>query len=201
LSKSTILAATSWSSNSALIADCAKLGYLTEDGTTLDPTYGRGNWWKVFRPLHLTIHDIKIDGVDFTNLPEADGSFKHVAFDPPYVSVGGRKTTKIKDFHSRYGMTDAPRTPKDVQALVNAGLSECARVLEKNGTLLVKVQDYVSSGQLWIGTHHTLTHALEIGLRIEDRFEHIGSPRPQPQRRQVHARRNLSTLFVFKKVK
>lgn len=48
------------------------------------------------------------------------------------------------------------------------------------------------------GTHYTLTHALELGLVLVDRFEHIGRPRPQSQKRQVHARRNLSTQLVLR---
>jgi hypothetical protein len=94
----------------------------------------------------------------------------------------------------------------DNQLLLNAGLEECIRVVENRGLVLVKCMDYISGGNFFPGTHYTLTHAFTQGCRIVDRLEHLGTPGPQPTtnldgspRRQVHARRNLSTLFVFQK--
>lgn len=128
--------------------------------------------------------------------------------------VGGRSTTSIPDFHDRYGMTNAPKSPAELQQLINDGLTEMQRVVKERGLILCKCQDYVSSGKLWIGTHWTLTHAYRLGLTLVDRLEHIGKARAQPTgkwvetdgkepvwvpRRQQHARRNLSTLFVFQK--
>lgn len=193
-----VKAATDWRTNGDLIAALVELGYLKFGDRVLDPTFGRGRWWTTYWPDDLTTHDIAIDKVDFRDLPYAAGTFDVVAYDPPYVSVGGRTTTTIPDFHDRYGMTDAPTSPAALQLLINAGLSECMRVT--NNYVFVKCQDYISSGKLWLGTHWTLTHALSIGLECVDRLEHITSPRPQPPgRRQVHARRNLSTMFVFQK--
>jgi tRNA G10 N-methylase Trm11 len=201
-----IVAAAAWPNNAALIADCHRLGYLRDEWLTLDPTYGKGAWWKEYRPPRLVIHDKRIDGVDFRSLPEPDGHFDAIAFDPPYVSVGGRTTTSIPAFHDAYGLSEAPKTPSGVQELINEGLTEMYRVLRPQGFCLAKCQDYVSSGKLWIGTHYTLAHALELGFRLFDRFEHIAGIRPQPKRTrnglpspQIHARRNLSTLFVLQK--
>jgi len=60
--------------------------------------------------------------------------------------------------------------------------------------------DYVSSGKLWPGTFYLCEHAIRTcGLELVDRFEMIGQPGPQSQKRQVHARRNHSSLFVFRK--
>lgn len=195
-----IKAAYSWPTNADLIFDVARLGYIKQDDLVLDPTYGRGIWWQKFRPDKLVTHDIALDGVDFRNLPYPPGLFDVVAYDPPYVSVGGRKTTSMPDFQRRYGMTDAPTSPAALQRLINDGLTEVMRVVKPKGYIACKSQDYVSSGKLWIGTHWTLSHAVNIGLTCVDRFEHIAGVRPQPPgRRQVHARRNLSTLFIFQK--
>jgi hypothetical protein len=205
-----VLAAHRWPNNAALIRDVARLRYLRKDWVTLDPTYGRGNWWKLWRPDTLICHDLyNLDGIDFRQLPEPDECFDAIAYDPPYVSVGGRKTTSMPGMHDAYGLTAAPRTPAELQTMIDDGLKEMMRVLKPGGVCLVKCQDYVSSGKLWIGTHHTLTHALDVGFRCVDRFEHIGTPRPQPKRkradgervRQHHARRNLSTLFVLERPK
>ncbi|HYF45463.1 MAG TPA: hypothetical protein VD926_04585 [Acidimicrobiales bacterium] len=205
----TVLAAHTWPSNAELIADVAEL-YLDRDMLALDPTYGRGVWWQRWRPHHLIARSRDDDpDFDFRNLPYEDGLFELAAFDPPYVSVGGRRTTGIEEMHDRYGLTDAPTSPRALQAHNNLGLSEVWRVLTPGGFALVKVQDYISSGRLWEGTRFTGNHAAMVGFETVDRFEHVSpSPRPQPSknpdgtpRRQVHARRNLSTLLVLRKPK
>jgi hypothetical protein len=194
-----VLAASPWPTNGELIADCARLGYLQPHWRVLDPTYGRGLWWTSFTPDDLVTSDLST-GVDFRDLPWPDGEFDAVAYDPPYVAPGGRATTGLPDLFDRYGLMAAPGTPPLLQEMIDAGLRECARVLRPGGYLLVKCQDYVSSGKLWPGTHLTLCTALDAGLQFTDRLEHIGRVRPQPPgRRQVHARRNLSTLLVLRR--
>lgn len=219
-----VLAAFEWPSNGELIADCAGLGYLRATDHVLDPTYGKGVWWKSWRPEKLTALHRAVDGSDFRSLPFPDGSFDAIAYDPPYVCPGGRKTSTIQDMHDRYGMAeggfDDPdfRTPAELQAIIDAGLTEMyrlvrpstARKLDRdrpNGIVLVKCKDYIWSGALWAGTHQTLTHALALGFVLEDRLEHVGEPGPQPtvnpdgsQRGQFHARRNLSTLLVLRRL-
>ena len=202
----TILAATPWNSNADLIADCAALGYLRSDWLTLDPTHGKGNWWTKWRPDRLVTSDLNPSlsttdlQADFTCLPFQAETFDAVTYDPPYVCVGGRRTSGIESMYDAYGLIRAPRTPADLQTIIDAGLTECEYVLRPGGMLLVKCQDYVSSGKLWLGTHWTLQHALLLDLECVDRLEHISGVRPQPPgRRQVHARRNLSTLLVLRK--
>lgn len=193
----TVLAAHAWRSNAELIADVATL-WIRPDDLVVDVTYGKGVWWRRYRPSRLVTHDLALDGVDFRDLPEADASVDVVAFDPPYVSTGGRKTSTIGDFNRRYGLTDAPRSPVELQQMINAGLVEARRVLRPKGVALVKVKDYVSSGSLWPGSHLTLTASLTLGFELVDRFTRVGAAGPQPGgRRQVHARQNLSTLLVL----
>lgn len=197
-----VLAATHWPSNADLIVDCVRLGYLSITQRVLDPTYGQGTWWNKWQPSPnlFTHYNRDEDGSDFRWLPHLDGAFDAIAYDPPYVSVGGRTTTGLPEYHARYGMVDAPTSPAELQELINQGLTEMYRLVRVNGFVLVKCQDYVSSGKLWLGTHHTLTHALSLGFTCFDRLEHVGGVRPQPPgRRQVHARRNLSTMFVLQK--
>jgi len=199
-----VLAAGRWPTNAELIADVARLGYVSTMSLTFDATYGRGVWWKAFRPVRLVTNDIDPESEaeyadDFRATRWPDSYFDVVAYDPPYVSVGGRSTTTLPDLHARYGLTDAPRTPLELQRdVVDRGLDEAQRIT--SGLVLVKCQDYVTSGRLVLGTHWTLTHALSLGMSLVDRFEHVTHVRPQPAgRRQVHARRNLSTLFVLRK--
>ena len=179
---------------------CRQLGYLSDEQLILDPTFGRGLWWKKWRPDQLVTHDkFKLDGVDFRHLPHLAEEFDAVAYDPPYVAKGGRLTSGLPEMDDRYGMDIAPRTPAELQKMINDGLKECARVT--SNVLLVKCQSYISSGQLWPGVYLTTKAGYDAGLTLVDQFEHLcKNPRPQPPgRRQVHARRNLSTLLVFSK--
>lgn len=203
-----VLAATAWNTNADMILDCVQLGYLRKEWLTLDPTYGKGNWWTKWEPDLLVKSDINpqapcMDPADFTSLPYATNAFDVVTFDPPYVCIGGRKTGSMQDMHAAYGMTDAPKSPAELQALINAGLAECRRVVKPGGLILVKMQDYISSGKFWNGTYRTQRWAEYLFLETIDRLEHVAkAPRPQPAgRRQVHARRNLSTLLVLQKGK
>lgn len=196
-----VLAATHWKSNADLILDVVELGYLRYEDHVLDPTYGKGTWWKKWYPKLLTFHTPRVVGasIDFRDMSRyADDTFDVVAFDPPYVSVGGRKTTGIADMHDAYGLTDAPTSPWGVQHLINDGLRECNRVAKR--VVLVKCQDYISSGKFWPGSFYTQRFACDVlGMEVLDRFVHVTHPRPQPPRaKQHHARNNLSVLFVFK---
>lgn len=213
----TVLAATAWNTNGDMIAEVVQLGFLQKDWVTLDPTYGRGLWWSKWRPSRLVAHDkFTLDGVDFRALPYPDEYFDASVFDPPYVSVGGRKTSTLKpvdnsrgphrrtregsDFHDRYGLRDAAKTPAGVQRDINLGLAEVARVTRPGGYILVKCQDYISGGKFWPGVFLTTKAGRALNLEIVDVLLHLGGVRPQPGgRKQRHARRNLSTLIVFRR--
>lgn len=204
MSTEPILAARTWPTNGHLIAACHDLGYLKDSDHILDPTWGRGTWWKVWSPKKLTKHDIKIDGVDFRQLPYPDGHFDACAYDPPYVAKGGRKTSGIKSMDERYGQDNCPATPKLLQELINDGLTEMHRVVKPRGVVLVKCQCYVSSGKLWQGDYFTQQHALALAFEVITAFRHIADGgRPQSERNrtgpQKHPLNNYSTLFVLRK--
>ena len=215
-----ILAATAWATNAQMIRDVAKLGYLKHTDLILDPTYGAGGWWRLWHPLEGAIHGFTptnawywpVDNEfplkstlpgpwDFRDMGVGSEVFDAVAFDPPYVSVGGRATSGIRGMHDAYGMGGAPTTPQGVQTDIAAGLKECFRVVKKGGIVLVKCQSYVSSGKLWPGTFLTYQAAMTIGFQLVDHFVHVSGPRPQPDGRgpQKHARRNQSDLLVLRR--
>ena len=219
----TIYAARRWRTNAELVADIAEL-YLDRTMHAVDVTYGLGRWWELWRPDELVAHGLDLDGrghhddgVDFTALPEPAGTFDLAAFDPPYVSTGGRSTQGAAgdELARRFGMGTSAPTPAANQDLVNAGLAELYRVLKPStrrnepevGLALVKVQDYITSGRLFDAVFRTTVAALDVGFIVLDRFELITSGGPQPTtnrdgtvRRQVHARRNHSTMLVLLKV-
>jgi hypothetical protein len=186
--------------NADLIAAIAPL-YLT--GSVLDVTYGEGKWWTRFTPEDFTFHDLKVDGVDFTDLPHADRSFDTVVYDPPYVPAGGAATTErlSKDFRSAFGLT-AGRTAADFDVLVMAGLAECCRVSAKY--VLVKCMEFVGSASFRDMPVEMANKAAAEGYSVHDRIVHHAGSGPGghniftvKRARRVHS---YLTVFVRKEM-
>lgn len=198
----TVLAVTSWRDNASLIADAVvPLGYIKPTDRVIDVTYGRGLWWNKYQhpgPFAAMTGE----HVDYRSMPEiAQASFDVVAYDPPYVAMGGRATSKLPDFMDRFGLENAATTPRELHWDNTKGLRECARICRPGGLILVKCCSYVSSGKMFAGSHMMWLFATDtLGLELVDEFTMVGHSRAQPPgRRQVHARQNSSTLFVFQK--
>lgn len=193
--------------NGPLIAAAASL-WVRPGDTVVDATYGRGKFWTHFRPDNLIAHDKFVgDGVDFRQLPEADGSVDVLVFDPPYIAQGGRATSTVQGMLHAYGLMDCPRTTEESLELIAAGIREGTRVLAPGGRLLVKCMDYVNGGRLVLARHHVVTTAMACGLEQVDEFiHHKANPGPQPRvnldgspRNQIHSRRTHTFLCVFQK--
>lgn len=203
-----VRAARDWATNAEMIAEVARLGYL--DGTVLDVTWGNGAWWDDWVPERLVGTDAdqakaRDAAADFRALPFPDRSFDAVVFDPAYVAPGGRKTSTIGQFNDAYGLLSTPPNPEENQAKMNEGLAECVRV--SRGLVLMKCQNYVWSGRLFLGVVESIRAGEELGCRVEDWFTMVGEPGIQPKGRtrkdgkpvlQQHARTNGSTLLVFR---
>jgi hypothetical protein len=178
--------------NADLIAAVAPL-YLT--GSVCDLTYGRGGWWRRFTPSPFVGHDIDTDGVDFTALPEPDGTYDAVCFDPPYIPYGG--TTARPDFANRYGI-EGGRSRAELDALIAAGLTEAARVTRQ--WVLVKCNDYTNGRRLHAGSVKMINTATELGLPLWDLIIHHTGSGPggnTANREPPRARRHHSYLIVF----
>ena len=190
-----VLAVYPWWTNSKLIAHAARLGFVGGPGEHwCDLTWGRGVWWRHHCPGVLT----PFSG-NFLECPFPDDTFDGTTYDPPYVSMGGRKTSGLADFMDRYGLEEAPKDPVALQELINLGVEQAVRITRPGGRVLQKSCDYISSGKLQVGTYWTRQHAYSLGLEEECHFILPGSARAQPRgRRQVHPRNNYSTLFVFR---
>ena len=123
--------------------------YLT--GSVCDLTFGEGAWWQRFHPDPFVAHDkFKGDGVDFTDLPEADGTYDAVCFDPPYTLSGGESSAALSDktgFQQRYGIGIGRlnhSSGRQFELLLSAGLSEAARVSRR--FVLVKCMEFAQGG-------------------------------------------------------
>ena len=202
-----VLAVGGYTSNADLIAACFQLGYLAEDRRTLDPTYGLGRFWKTRRPVELVASDLDITrspvgaSIDFTALPWPDADFDDVVFDPPYKLNGTSRGTGPAASDDSYGVAGQATSWQDRHALIRAGIDECARVLRPGGHLLIKCQDQVCSGRVRWQTREFADHAEGLGCVLVDALILVGHRQQPPGRRQVHARRNYSTLLVLQKGK
>ena len=190
--------------NAQLIADCFTLGYLHDGDRVLDPTFGLGRFWSANRPVELVGCDVNVErspigySIDFRSLPWPDGDFDAVVFDPPYKLNGTPSQGGPATSDADYGADTYTRW-QDRHAVILAGITECVRVLRTNGYLLVKCQDQVSSGKVRWQTRIFADHAESVGCELVDMLHLVGGI-PQPTgRRQVHARRNYSTLLICRK--
>lgn len=197
-----VLAATAWPTNGHLIEAAAQLGYLRRSDVVVDATYGRGVYWRRWQPDTLIAHDLKLDGVDFRKLPEADRSVDVVVLDGPFKLNG----TDAGD-GERYGV-DIPASWQGRHALICEGITEAARVLRLRGKLLVKCQNQVCSGKVRWQTRIFAEHAESLGFELVDELLLLrrGKGRTQPKRTrkdgkpsvQQHAHRNYSSLLVLR---
>lgn len=216
----TVLAATAWKTNGEMIADVVELGYIRPDDTVVDLTFGKGVWWKNYThwktgkflcnvgphpdldpgEVIQQTETLAVLYADFRDTRLDPDFFDVVLFDPPYVAMGGRQTSKLPDFMARYGLEDAPRTPADLHEHNVCGLLEAHRICKPGGFVMTKCADYISSGRLHLATHWMVDSALDIGFQVHDKLTMVGTVRPQPPgRRTVHARQNASVLLVLKK--
>lgn len=188
--------------NGQLIAKCAKLGYLLEP--VVDPTYGEGGMWTEYQPVTLYASDLDpalqdCDLEDLRDLPHPDQSVGSVVLDIPY-KLGGTPTKEGGDgaMNERFGI-DRYRSPADVKELLAAGMTEAARVTRRGGYVLVKLMDQTNSGRLHLQSAWSLDIAAGLPLRLVDRLHTRHTPRPQ--RSQVTARNNFSSMMVYKRLK
>lgn len=190
--------------NGKLMADVHELGYLEDGWKVLDPTHGKGNFWTVYKPVRLTATDLNPDKspigtpVDFTDMPWPAMNFHAVVFDPPYQMNGSASKSKATAAKKEaFGVDDIKDAGQRLKLIV-AGLVECARVCEQ--VLMVKSQDAVYWTEIIWLSRLVMDTVEECGFVKVDEL-HVSSYQEQPDgTSQQHARRNYSTLQIFKRI-
>lgn len=189
----------SWPTNADLIADVAELGYIGE--RVLDLSYGRGVFWRKWKPKTLISNDIDTTTAAQHNHDVTVGmplvwldNFDTVVWDGPYRLSGKRD----HPMDERYGTGGDYRSVKDTQTLLEAGVAQAFACTHEGGTVLVKAQNQVSGGKKRWQVRNLAVYAESCGGIQIDEFWMISSPRKQPPGRgQKTARSNASCLMVF----
>lgn len=194
-----VLAAGLYKNNADVIDAVHRLGYLTDEQLVLDMTYGRGTFWKRYRPARLITNSLGKPTSLHSNMirmPFAAATFDVVVCDPPYKLNG----TPDKDVDERYGV-DVVTRRDDRHILMIQAMDEACRLVKPGGRVLYKCQQQVNSGRVWWQPRMMAERAEGNGLRHRDSFlllGHRAQPGDEdPNKEQDHARQNYSTLLVL----
>lgn len=171
-------------SNAELMVHCRELGYLNDEMRIADVTYGKGRFWKLWRPANLTTSDIDPKSgadvvADLRNLPCIRHYYDALVLDPPYKlnGTGGSHAsdeaygTSDKWGSGAYGRLD----------LYDKGIVEAKRVLGRKGILLVKAMDQVVGGKYNTQTKDIWAFATMNGFNQVDELLLINNM-AQPER-------------------
>ena len=172
------------------------------EGIDLDPTYSKGIFYKcgkVKQPkiksdLYPKTEDIiEADAADLKWLE--DGSIKNIMFDPPFLAGYTKKKPTGHMGKRFHGFRYVP----DLWEWYDKSLEEFYRVLEKDGVLIFKCQDTVSSGKQWLSHVHIINKAESLGFYTKDLFVLTAKRRMigHNHNNQKHARKFHSYFLVF----
>lgn len=178
--------------NSDLIPNIFAL-YVPERSVIADVTYGRGVFWRnIDKSQYTVLESDLMTGIDFRALPYGDSTVDVLVLDPPYMHGG---QTIDKRLNSRYRNDNGSH--ESVIRLYTGGILEAARVLRKNGRIIVKTQDEVVSSAQRMSHVEIITILELLGFRIEDMFVLVQKTTAiMGDYRQKTARKNHSYAIV-----
>lgn len=173
-------------------------------GIQVDCTYSLGGFYKnglVPPPEYKFDINPQIEGViqaDCRNLPFEDNQIHSIMFDPPFL-YGKERNGNVGLIKSRYSQV---YSFEDLKALYWDSLVEFNRILQPDGILIFKCQDFAKDGKQFM-MEYLITHmALDVGLYPIDKFIMLVKSRPiRYDIPQHHARKFHSYFLVFKKRK
>jgi DNA modification methylase len=185
--------------NADLIANVARL-YLRPHDVILDVTIGRAAFWKKvdlsayrFFPTDIAMKP----SVDLRKLPYNDNYADHLVLDPPYQHDG---EDHVGAQYNARRTVRKMRHADIVNDLYGGGLREAWRVLKPCGLCWVKCCDQIEAGKQRRAHIEIFTMAQELGFEDVDLFIlHRAAPPMLRQRRQLHARKNHSFLWILRK--
>jgi hypothetical protein len=189
--------------NDLLMKQAANL-YIKKGDVIADLTFGKGIFWKQIDLSNNDFHpsDLKTltPSRNFKKLPYPNNTFDAVCFDPPFRH-NSSETFPMNSNYQNYETTQG-LYHSEIMKLYEAGMKESFRILRNNGYLFVKCQDEIESQKQKRSHIHILHFAKQIGFIDQDLFVLTQNRNPFVQyKEQLHARKNHSFMWVFKKRK
>jgi hypothetical protein len=186
--------------NADLIGNVARL-YLRPGDVVRDVTIGQSVFWKKvdLSAYDFTGTDIALEpSVDLRHLPDADGTVDHLVLDPPHQHDASLPITGAR-YNAR--RTVGTMSHDDIiNDLYGGGLAEAWRVLKAGGLCWVKCCDEIAAGRQRWSHIEILEIAKRIGFEAMDLFIlHRAADPMLRHAHQLHARKNHSFLWIFKK--
>lgn len=172
----------------------------------LDPTYSKGNFYKgkISQPKYkfdlYPKHEDVIKSCA-SDLPLDKESVSTIMFDPPFLATKG-KSLKLDSgniINKRFGVFE---NEKKLHNFYVKCLHEFYRILKKNGVLIFKCQDKVSSGKQYFSHCFIKEEAEKVGFYTKDLFILLAKNRivaEWQKKNQKHARKYHSYFWVFQK--
>ena len=173
-----------------------------------DPTYRVGNFYKntgIEEPVYKFDINPQIDGVEFAdsrNLPLTNESIDCMMFDPPFLATTGKSLTQDDEnnkINKRFGVYPSEQ---ELHQFYIDSLKEAYRVLKKNGILIFKCQDKISSGKQYMSHCFIYNEAVNVGFYPKDLFILLAKNRliaDWQMKNQKNARKFHSYFWVFQK--
>ncbi len=134
-------------------------------------------------------------------MPLDNESIECQMFDPPFLATTGKslKTDEGNIINRRFGVYSSE---KELHQFYVDSLLESHRILKKNGILIFKCQDKVSSGKQYMSHVFIMNEAVRIGFYPKDLFILLAKNRIVADwqlKNQKNARKFHSYFWVFEK--
>lgn len=178
----------------------ADLCEITGDVDTLDLTYGKGVFWRKFKPSSLATNDLYEVAMiqrDFLNTG-FDAIYDLVVFDPPFTANGPSENPHNERYGSQRDQSGGPQNVKDVRKLLVGGIREACRI--SNRWVIVKTQDVVESGNLHANVVLALNTLVKCGFNIHTEIPFNSTRRPQPKGRRVTGLGSRPSVFILAEI-
>lgn len=175
-----------------------------EEYIECDPTFSIGNFYKDKLPLPKYRFDKFPQRDDVIQacsdkIPLGNESVSTIMFDPPFI-MGGQEYRNDKEGSSIIAKRFTSFKDFDeLKAMYFSSLKEFYRILKKNGIVIFKCQDCVSSGKNHFTHSMVMNFAVNIGFYPKDLFILLSNTRILDGREQQHARKYHSYFWVFQK--
>lgn len=173
----------------------------------LDCTYSKGAFWKDL-PSPINKSDLypsneSVIQASSEKLPFADNSMNSIMYDPPFVIAGATYRSNKEGSSLMAKRFEGYTTYEDLMKNYYLTLKELYRICNKDGFVVMKCQDTVSSGKNHFTHSMIMNMAMELGFYPKDLFILNSNTRVNSfgtkWTRQQHARKYHSYFWVFQK--